>query len=129
MTMVMDMLKIRIRFFKELINHTYFFERPDYSSELSKKCAKKLKSSPELKVEILEDLKRILGDQKAINADSVNKICSLYLYENRDRQLKNEDVFFLLRYALSGNPVGGPTGEIAEVIGLEEVLGRIDDCI
>ena len=59
----------------------------------------------------------ILGDQ-------VNRMCSLYLYENLDRQWKNEDVFFLLRYALSGNPVGAPTGEISEVIGLNEIIER-----
>ena len=80
-------------------------------------------------MEILSDLKRIFESQKAINAESINKMCSLYLFENKDRNFKNEDVFFLLRYALSGNPVGGPTGEIAEVIGLEEVIGRIEDCV
>lgn len=54
----------------------------------------------------------------AISNDTINKICSMYLYENAERGWKNEDVFFLLRYALTGNPVGAPTGEIGEVIGL-----------
>ena len=42
----------------------------------------------------------------------------MYLYENKERNWKNEDIFFLLRFAITGNPVGAPTGEIAEVIGL-----------
>ena len=46
----------------------------------------------------------------------------MYLYENRDRKFKNEDVFFLLRYAITGNPVGAPTGDICEVIGYKEVI-------
>lgn len=64
-----------------------------------------------------------------VNADIVSKTCSLYLYENRDRGYKNEDVFFLLRFALSGNPVGGPTGQIADVLGIEELLSRIELCL
>ena len=43
----------------------------------------------------------------------------MYLFENSDRGWENQDVFFLLRYAISGNPVGAPTGEIGEVIGLK----------
>jgi transketolase len=34
-------------------------------------------------------------------------------------EAKNEDVFFLFRYAMTGNPVGAPIGEISEVIGKE----------
>ena len=54
-----------------------------------------------------------------ISNDTINKICSMYLFENSDRGWENQDVFFLLRYAISGNPVGAPTGEIGEVIGLK----------
>jgi hypothetical protein len=48
----------------------------------------------------------------------------MYLYENADRGWANQDVFFLLRYAISGNPVGAPTGEIGEVLGLKEIIKR-----
>jgi len=34
-------------------------------------------------------------------------------------------VFFLVRYAITGNPVGAPIGEIGEVIGKEQVLARL----
>ena len=53
----------------------------------------------------------------------------MYLYENRDKKYKNEDVFFLLRYAISGNPVGAPTGEICEVIGYKNTINRITNAI
>ncbi len=43
----------------------------------------------------------------------------MYLYENKDKGYKNEDVFSLLRFAITGNPVGAPVGEILEIIGLE----------
>ena len=74
-----------------------------------------------MKIEILTDLVTLMEEAHAadeINAEQINKICSMYLYENRDRGWKNEDAFFLLRYALTGNPVGAPTGEIGEIIGL-----------
>ena len=72
---------------------------------------------------LFEKLKGELGS-KPVDKDQINKICSLYLYENQDRNLKNEDVFFLLRFAVTGNPVGAPTGDICEVIGLPEVINR-----
>lgn len=69
------------------------------------------------------------GGSDYLDFDSINKICSMYLYENKDRGYKNEDVFFLLRYAVSGNPVGAPTGEICEVIGLSQVIKRCKNTI
>lgn len=39
--------------------------------------------------------------------------------------MKNEDVFFLFRYAMTGNPVGAPIGDISEVIGKEQVMIRL----
>lgn len=53
----------------------------------------------------------------------------MYLFENQDRNWKNEDVFFLLRYAISGNPVGAPTGDIGEVIGLNQIIKRCQNTI
>ena len=64
-----------------------------------------------------------------IVSDEINKICSAYLYENREKNWKNEDVFFLLRYAISGNPVGAPTGDIGEVIGLKQIIQRCKNTI
>ena len=62
--------------------------------------------------------------EDGVSCETINEICTAYLQENEGRGWKNEDVFFLLRYAISGNPVGAPTGEICEVIGLEQVIQR-----
>ena len=126
----MDMMKQRIHFYSDLRNHTYFFIEPLYDTDSSKKFEKRLRQPNDVKIEILEDLivlfeklKAELGS-KPVDKERINRICSLYLLENQDRKLKNEDVFFLLRFAITGNPVGAATGEICEVIGLPEVINR-----
>ena len=40
-------------------------------------------------------------------------------------KFKNEDVFFLLRYVITGNPVGAPVGEICDIIGRDTVIKRL----
>lgn len=130
MLKIMDMMKQRIHFYSDLENHTYFFVEPLYNTERSQKFEKRLRQPTEVKIEILEDLLVLFEQLKAelgtnpVDKDRINKICSLYLFENKDRKLKNEDVFFLLRFAITGNPVGAPTGDICEVIGLPEVIDR-----
>ena len=47
------MMKVRIHFYKDLLNHTYFFEYPFYNTEHAKKFVKKLKQPPEIKIKIL----------------------------------------------------------------------------
>ena len=54
----------------------------------------------------------------------------MYLYEQNKKpnfSYKNEDIFFLFRYAITGNPVGAPIGDISEVIGKNAVLKRLKD--
>jgi len=57
----------------------------------------------------------------------MNKTCSEYLHEMKT--FNNEDVFYLIRYALTGNPVGAPIGEIAEVISRKEVQRRVEQAV
>ena len=65
-----------------------------------------------------EAMSKIPGSE--FTTENLNKACSVYLY-NRSKDggpaLKNEDVFFLFRFSMTGNPVGAPIGEISEVIG------------
>ena len=61
---------------------------------------------------------------------ALNKACSHYLFEKNKQpgfSFKNEDIFFLFRYAITGNPVGAPIGEISEVIGKKETLARLEE--
>ena len=43
MKKIMDLMKIRIHFYKDMLNHTYFFAEPDYEGEISEKMVRKLK--------------------------------------------------------------------------------------
>lgn len=47
----------------------------------------------------------------------MNQLCNEYLAEKEG--LTTEDVFYLIRFALSGNPVGASMADIAEVVGKE----------
>ena len=40
---IMDMMKIRMRFIKDIKNHAYFFELPNYDTDLGKGFIKKLR--------------------------------------------------------------------------------------
>ena len=126
MAKIKDMMKIRVHFYHDLNHHTYFFEQPKYDTERAAKFLKKLSQPKEVKVEILGALIDLFDEIKddAVSSYTINDICSEYLRKNEGRGWKNEDVFFLLRYAISGNPVGAPTGEICEVIGLQQVILR-----
>ncbi len=62
---------------------------------------------------------------KTFGIDIVNKHCSRILFENREKGWKNEDVYFLVRYAVSGNPVGAPMAEICDVIGKDQTIVRL----
>ena len=43
MVKIMDMMKVRMRFIKDIRNHAYFFTTPDYDTELGQKFIRKLK--------------------------------------------------------------------------------------
>lgn len=46
MIKIMDMMKIRMRYPKDIKNHTYFFDMPIYDTDLGTKFIKKLKQLP-----------------------------------------------------------------------------------
>lgn len=60
MTQIMDLMKIRIHYYQDMINHVYFFVDPDYDCELSQKLYKKLKHTDDVKIQVLTDLKKKL---------------------------------------------------------------------
>ena len=65
------------------------------------------------------------------NKDNVNKLWSQYLYDQNQNGnfLKNQDVFFLLRYAVTGNYVGAPIGDVWYIVGKIQTLDRMQDLI
>jgi len=61
----------------------------------------------------------------------MNKACSVYIYEKNTsgETIKNEEVFSLLRYVVTGNPVGPPVGEVLDVLGKKIFMSRIENAI
>jgi hypothetical protein len=118
MTKVMEMMKIRLRFLSDVKNHGYLFTDPDYTTELGQKFLGNLKRPKDLNLKILQDIDRNLDAATVFNFDVMNRICNEYVAANK---LTTEDVFYLVRFALSGNPVGASMADIAEVIGKQAV--------
>jgi hypothetical protein len=114
----MEMMKIRLRFLSDVKNHGYLFTDPDYTTELGQKFLGNLKRPKDLNLKILQDIDRNLDAATVFNFDVMNRICNEYVAANK---LTTEDVFYLVRFALSGNPVGASMADIAEVIGKQAV--------
>ncbi len=62
MRKIMDLMKIRIHFFKDMKNHTYFFTSPLYDSSVAEKFLNKLKQPDEVKISILTELAAVLSE-------------------------------------------------------------------
>jgi hypothetical protein len=43
MTKIMDLMKVRIHFYKDMLNHQYLFTEPDYNTEIAKNFQAKVK--------------------------------------------------------------------------------------
>ena len=50
----MDLMKVRIHFYRDMAQHSYFFEEPEYNEKaLTEKFLKKLKQTNSTKIQIL----------------------------------------------------------------------------
>ena len=56
MLKIMNMMKVRMRYVKDIKNHSYFFTAPDYDTELGRKFIQKLKQPALTNKQILADL-------------------------------------------------------------------------
>ena len=50
MLLIMDTMKQRVHFYKDLLKHTYFFEEPLYNNPQAEKFLKKLSQPAEVKI-------------------------------------------------------------------------------
>ena len=122
MLKVMDMMKVRLRYLHDIKNHTYLFTEPDYETDLGQKFQKKIKQVADVNAKILGDMVQLIKEidsKQSFTAEIMNRVCSEYLF--KEKIYNNEDVFYLIRFALSGNQVGAPMADIAEVIGKQQV--------
>jgi len=116
----------RIQLYGDVAEFGYLFESPDYKSEKSIKSLNKVKPGSEEARKVLRDLYESFEKvpENEYHEATILKICGEYLYANK-KTLKNEDVYHLLRYILSGTHAGGPVGKMIEILGKDEVRKRI----
>ena len=62
MRKIMNLMKIRIHFFKDMKNHSYFFRSPVYDSAVAEKFLVKLKQPDDIKLKTLSDLGQLLSE-------------------------------------------------------------------
>ena len=127
---IMDIVIPRIQFYSDLNKHWYFFEDPDFSTAAAQADWKRTLRDPDQAKKVLNDLYDDLNklDENFLK-DDVHKLCSSYIYEQtlKGVHLKNEDVFILLRFAITASRLGGEVGDVWEIIGKSITLKRISD--
>ncbi|MDO5349502.1 MAG: glutamate--tRNA ligase [Lachnospiraceae bacterium] len=116
------MVKTRIEVFLDIAGHIDFFEEmPEY--DVSMYQHKKMKSTPETSLKVLQEVLPILEGQEDYSNDALYQALMAYVSENG---YKTGFVMWPIRTAVSGKQMT-PAGatEIMEVLGKEESLKRI----
>lgn len=116
------MVKTRIEVFPDIKEMVDFFEElPEYDIEMY--AHKKMKTSKESSLEVLEELLPILEKQQDYSNDALYQTLTDYVAR---KECKNGYVMWPVRTAVSGKQMT-PAGatEIMEVLGKEEALARI----
>ncbi len=123
---IAQMVKTRIEIFPDIPDLVDFFERvPEY--DVSMYTHKKMKTTAESSLAVLEETLPLLAAQEDYSNDALYATLSAYVAE---KGCKNGQVMWPLRTALSGKQMT-PCGatEIMEIIGKEETLTRIRQAI
>lgn len=119
---IATMVKTRIEVFTDIPALVDFFETlPEYDPEMY--VHKKMKTTKESSLQVLQDLLPILEEQEDYSNDALYSVLSRYVEENG---VKNGYVMWPVRTAVSGKQMT-PAGatEIMEILGKEETLVRI----
>lgn len=120
------LVKTRIEVFPDIAEHIDFFEQvPEY--DCSMYVHKKMKTTPESSLEVLQELLPLLEKQEDYSNDGLYQLLTSYVGE---KGCKNGYVMWPVRTAVSGKQMtpGGAT-EIMEIIGKEETLARIQAAV
>ncbi len=119
---ILDLVKTRIEVFPDIKEHIDFFEElPDYDIGLY--THKKMKTDPEISLEVLREILPILEDMEDFSIDSLHNVCMKYI-ENKG--IKNGTGLWPIRTAVSGRQTTpGGAFEIMDILGKEETLKRI----
>ncbi len=117
---IAEMVKTRIEVFPDIKDMVDFFrELPDYDTAMY--THKKMKTTAESSLEVLEELLPVIENQEAFDNDSLYQMLLSYVEK---KGCKN--AMWPVRTAVSGKQMT-PAGatEIMEVLGKEESLSRI----
>ncbi len=120
---IANLLKTRIEIFSEIPEKINFLEEFDeYDIELY--THKKMKTNPEIAKDVLPKARKKIAELKEFTFDGVHD-CLMELVN--EMGVKNGVVFWCVRVAISGKQsTAGGVMEIAELLGREETLRRID---
>ncbi len=123
---IAHMAKTRIEVLPDISALIDFFEAvPEY--DVSMYTHKKMKTNPEISLEVLEKILPVLENQEDYSNDALYELLCGFAKENG---YKNGQILWPIRTALSGKQMT-PAGatEILEVLGKEESLKRIEAAV
>ncbi len=123
---IAKMVQTRIEIFPDIAGHIDFFESvPDY--DISMYTHKKMKTTPEISLEILEEVVPVLEAHEDYSNDALYELIKDFVAK---KGCKNGQALWPIRTALSGKQMtpGGAT-ELMEVLGKEESILRIKAAI
>eukprot|EP01017_Pseudomicrothorax_dubius_P043082 TRINITY_DN7117_c0_g1_i4.p1 TRINITY_DN7117_c0_g1~~TRINITY_DN7117_c0_g1_i4.p1 ORF type:complete len:314 (-),score=98.37 TRINITY_DN7117_c0_g1_i4:29-970(-) len=112
----------RLKSFNDLKGFKFFFAAPD-SFDLQALEKMDLQKKKNVAKDILELWKETpFAD---FNGTNIHKMLSEYIFAKKD-SVKNEEVFHLVRLALTGKTSGVSVGDICDVIGKKEAVSRLE---
>lgn len=120
------MVQSRIELYSDIKDICDFFEAvPEY--DISLYTHKKMKTTPELSLEVLKKVLPVLEDTDDYTNDALFELLKGFASDNG---YKNGQVMWPIRTALSGKPAtpGGAT-ELLEILGKDESVARIKAAI
>ena len=123
---IAKMVQTRIEIFPDIKDHIDFFEElPEYDISMYKH--KKMKTTPESSLQVLNEVLPLLKVQQDYSNDALYAMLKEYI---ADKGYKNGYVMWPIRTAVSGRQMtpGGAT-ELMEVLGKEESIARIEKAI
>ncbi|WP_105614473.1 glutamate--tRNA ligase [Vallitalea okinawensis] len=120
---VAELVQSRIEVLTDIPNHIDFFNAlPEYSNELYKH--KRMKTNSEVALENLEKVLPVLKKVEDWDKDNLHNIVLEFV---KELGIKNGQMLWPLRTALSGKPTSpGGAFDLADIFGKEESLKRIE---
>jgi len=120
---ISELVQKRVEVLTEIPDHIDFFnELPEYSIDLY--THKKMKTNPENSLEALEKVLPVLKDQEDWSIDGLHELIMNFV---KELGIKNGQMLWPIRTVLSGKAMTpGGAFEIAEILGKEEALKRIE---